>query len=72
MPNIVSDEDFEPSEITRKNKVPDENLEGTEDGHADVSVTLICLHLPLHEHLIIQLLPESCNHRSTEAMNPLS
>jgi hypothetical protein len=52
--------------------LPDENLEGTEDGHADVSVTLICVHLPLHEHLIIQLLPESSKHRSTEAMNPLS
>jgi hypothetical protein len=32
-PNIVSDEDFEPSAITRKEKMPDENLEGTEDGY---------------------------------------
>jgi hypothetical protein len=28
-PNIISDEDFEPSEITCKDKMPDENLEGT-------------------------------------------
>jgi hypothetical protein len=33
--NIVSDEDFEPSDITRKDKIPDENLEGTKDGHSD-------------------------------------
>jgi hypothetical protein len=31
--NIISDEDFEPSEITHKDKMPDGNLEGTEDGY---------------------------------------
>jgi hypothetical protein len=35
-PNIVSGEDFEPSEITRKVKMADEHLEGTEDAHSDV------------------------------------
>jgi hypothetical protein len=35
--DIVSDEDFEPSEITRKHEMPDENLEGTEEGHSDVN-----------------------------------
>jgi hypothetical protein len=32
-PSIVSDEDFEPSEIARKDKIHDENLEETEEGH---------------------------------------
>jgi hypothetical protein len=36
MLNIVSDDDFEPSDITRKDKTPDENLEGTEGAHSDV------------------------------------
>jgi hypothetical protein len=31
--NIISDEDFDPSEITRKDKIPGDNLEMTEDGH---------------------------------------
>jgi hypothetical protein len=35
-PNTISDEDFEPSESTRKDEMPDENLEGTEDGHSNV------------------------------------
>jgi hypothetical protein len=35
-PNIVSDKDFKPSEITRKDEVPDDNLEGAEDWHSDV------------------------------------
>jgi hypothetical protein len=32
-PNIISDEDFEPSEITRKDKMSGENLEGAENGN---------------------------------------
>jgi hypothetical protein len=38
--NIISDDDFEPSGITRKEKMPDENWEGTEDGHSDVDYPL--------------------------------
>jgi hypothetical protein len=38
-PNIISDEDFEPSEVTRKDKMPNENLEGTEHYQ---SFTVIC------------------------------
>jgi hypothetical protein len=34
--NIISNEDSEPSDITRIDKIPDENLEGIEDGHSDV------------------------------------
>jgi hypothetical protein len=33
--HIVSDEDFEPSETTHKVKMPDENLEVSEDGHSN-------------------------------------
>jgi hypothetical protein len=39
-PNIISDEDFEPSEITRRDKMVDEDLEGTEDGHSTVDSPL--------------------------------
>jgi hypothetical protein len=39
-PNIVSDEDFEPSEITREHEMHDENLEGTKDGHLNVDSSL--------------------------------
>jgi hypothetical protein len=38
-PNI-SDEHFEPSEVTHKDKTPDENLELTEDGHSNVDSPL--------------------------------
>jgi hypothetical protein len=41
-PNIVSDEDFEPSDITRKDKLPDDNL-----GRTGIQT----LTLPLREHL---------------------
>jgi hypothetical protein len=34
--NIISDEDFEPSEITHKDKMASENLEGSVDGHSNV------------------------------------
>jgi hypothetical protein len=34
-------------------------------------MVLICLHLPLREHLIILLLPESTTHTKIEAINPL-
>jgi hypothetical protein len=37
-----------------------------------VSIVLICLHLPLHNTLIIQLLPESTTHTSIEAINPFT
>jgi hypothetical protein len=40
MPNITSDEDFEPSEITRKDKMADDNLEGTKDVHSNVDCPL--------------------------------
>jgi hypothetical protein len=36
-----------------------------------VPMAPVCLHLFLHEHLIIQLLPESTTHTSTEAISPL-
>jgi hypothetical protein len=54
----ISDEDIEPSEITRQDKMPDETLEGTKNEHSNVGSPLhvdglICLHLPLHEHPII-------------------
>jgi hypothetical protein len=39
-PNIISDEDVEPSEITRKDKISDKNLEGIEDGHSNVDSPL--------------------------------
>jgi hypothetical protein len=35
-------------------------------------MVLICLHLPLQEHLIIQLLPESTPHSSIEAISSLT
>jgi hypothetical protein len=43
-PNIVYDEDFEPSDITRKDKLPDDNLERTDTQ---------MLTLSLREHMII-------------------
>jgi hypothetical protein len=39
-PNIISDKDFEPSEITSKNKMPDEDLEEAEDGHSNADFSL--------------------------------
>jgi hypothetical protein len=39
-PNIISDEDFEPSEITRKDEMPHENLQGTEDRHSNADSPL--------------------------------
>jgi hypothetical protein len=38
--NILSDEDFELSEVAHKDKIPDESLEGTEAGHSDVGFRL--------------------------------
>jgi hypothetical protein len=37
---LTSDEGFEPSEITRKHEMLDENLERTEDGHSNVGSPL--------------------------------
>jgi hypothetical protein len=34
-------------------------------------MVLICLHLPLHEHLIIELQPESTAHTSIDAESKL-
>jgi hypothetical protein len=56
--NIISDEDFELSEITRKDEMPDENREGTEDGHSNVNSVLRVEGpdlptLSLHKHLIM-------------------
>jgi hypothetical protein len=39
-PNIIFDEHFEPSVVTHKDKMPDENLELTEDGHSNVDSPL--------------------------------
>jgi hypothetical protein len=39
-PNIISDEDIELFEIIRKDKMPDENLEETEDGNSYVGAPL--------------------------------
>jgi hypothetical protein len=39
-PNITSDEDFKPSEVTRKKKMSDENLEGTEERYSNVDSPL--------------------------------
>jgi hypothetical protein len=36
-PNVISDEDSEPPEITHKDKKPDENLEVTEDGYTEAA-----------------------------------
>jgi hypothetical protein len=35
-PNIISDEDFEPSETIRRDEMPDENLKEIEDEHSNV------------------------------------
>jgi hypothetical protein len=35
-PNIISDGDFEPSEITHKGKMSNGILEGTEDEHSNI------------------------------------
>jgi hypothetical protein len=39
-PNIISDEDFEPSESTRKDETPDKNLDGTKDRYSNVDSPL--------------------------------
>jgi hypothetical protein len=39
-PNIISDEDFEQSEIIQKYKIPDKNLEGAEGEHSNVDSPL--------------------------------
>jgi hypothetical protein len=75
-PNIITDEDSEPSEITRKGKMPDAPLEGQKTSTEmltlpSVSMVLLYLHLPLREHLIMELLPQSTTHTRTEAVNPL-
>jgi hypothetical protein len=38
--NMISNDDFEPSEVACMNKIPDENLEGTEDEHLVVGSPL--------------------------------
>jgi hypothetical protein len=45
----VSDEDFESSEVTRKNNMADEKLEGTEDWHwnVDSALRVDCPDLPI-------------------------
>jgi hypothetical protein len=40
-PNNISHEDFEPSEIPRKDRMSDENLGGTEDDHSNVDSSLL-------------------------------
>jgi hypothetical protein len=40
VPNIAFREDLEPSEITRKDKMVYDNLEGTEGGHANADTPL--------------------------------
>jgi hypothetical protein len=39
-PNIISDEDFEPSGITHKDEMPGENLEMVEDGNSSIGSPL--------------------------------
>jgi hypothetical protein len=39
-PHILFDEDFERPEITRKHEMPDENFEGTKEGHSDIGSLL--------------------------------
>jgi hypothetical protein len=38
---MTSDDDFEPSVTTCRNKMPDENLEQIEDEHSDVDCLLV-------------------------------
>jgi hypothetical protein len=57
-PDIISDKDFEPSEITRRDNMPDENLKEIEDELQMLtlpflSMILISIHLPHHELLIM-------------------
>jgi hypothetical protein len=52
-PNVVSGEDFEPPKIISKGKMPDEDLGIQMVTLPFVSMVLICLYLPLHDHLII-------------------
>jgi hypothetical protein len=76
-PNIISDEDFEPSEVTHKDKTPDENLELTEDGHSNVDSPLRVdgpdLPTPASQRTPdnILVLPESTTHTSIVAITPL-
>jgi hypothetical protein len=74
-PNIISSEDFQPSEVACEEKIPDEHLR-LKTGiqmltFPFVSLVLSCLYLPLYEHMIIELLPESTAHTSMEEINPL-
>jgi Tat protein secretion system quality control protein TatD with DNase activity len=53
--NIISDEDFQSSEITRNNEMTEENLEWTEDRNSNVdfpfvSVILFCPRASLGTH----------------------
>jgi hypothetical protein len=74
-PNIISDEHFEPSEVTHKDKTPDENLELTEDRHTNVDSPLRVdgpdLPTSASQRTPDNILPESTTHTSIEAINPL-
>jgi hypothetical protein len=76
-PNILPDEDFEPSEITREDKMCLMRIrKGRKLGVQMltlpvVSMVQICLHLLLPEHVTTYLLPESTTHDSMEAKHPL-
>jgi hypothetical protein len=60
--------------ITRKDEISAVNLEGAEDGNLNICSLLHIdgpeLPLPLHEHPIIQRLPESTAYTGIEGINP--
>jgi hypothetical protein len=68
---------FGPSEVTRKDNTPDENLEWTEDGHSNVDSPLRVddpdLPTPASQRTPdnIRVLPESTTHTSIEAIHSL-
>lgn len=69
-PYILSDENFEPYEITRRDETSDENLEGNEDEHS-TAASPTRVSRPGLLHLIIQLLTESTPCTCIQAISPL-
>jgi hypothetical protein len=80
--NIISDEDFEPSETSRRDEMPDKNLKKTEDKHTNVDSPLPVddpdLHTPASQRspdnvrMETAVTPRRILRTSAIAVNPLS
>jgi hypothetical protein len=81
-PNIISDEDFEPSKTTRRDKIPDGNLKDIEHEHSNFDSPLpvdgsdhdtpASPRTPHNARMETAVTPERTPHTSAEAVNPLS